>query len=291
MQFVSVLVGGMAIGSVYALMALAINIVFSARRIVNFAHGDMVMMAGLIGVTAMTAWGVPYLAGLVLAGLLVAGLALAIERLAVRPLSSDESSITWILSIVAVAIILSNASVLIFGTEPQPFPSLVSDRPITILGARVVPAHLAAIAGALLFMAVFQFAQTHTVVGKAMRAAARDPAMASLLGIPVRRTIAGAFAVSGIMAAAAGYLVGPMTFVSAQLGFALGIKGFAAAALGGLGAFRGAAAGGLILGVSEALSNTYIGSSVKDSVSLLALCLILVIRPTGLFGEARVVKL
>jgi branched-chain amino acid transport system permease protein len=115
--------------------------------------------------------------------------------------------------------------------------------------------------------------------------------MATMLGIPVRRYIAGAFIASGVMAAVAGFLVGPMTFASAQLGFALGIKGFAAAALGGLGVFRGAVAGGLLLGIAETLSSTYIGSTLKDSVSLVALCLILIFRPTGILGEARIAKM
>jgi branched-chain amino acid transport system permease protein len=291
LEFLSVLIAGTAIGSVYALMALAINLVFSARRIVNFAQGDLVMLGGLVGVAAISAWGLPYLAGLIAASLLIALLALVIERVAIRPLSTDESSIAWILSIVAVAIILSNGSILIFGTEPQQFPSLVSNRPVPIAGMRIVPDHLAAIAGALLFMAGFHLLQSRTVTGKAMRAAARDPAMASLLGIPVKRMIAVAFAASGLMAAVAGFLVGPMTFVSASLGFALGIKGFAAAALGGLGSFRGAVAGGIILGAAETLSATYIGSTLKDSVSLVTLCLILVVKPTGLFGDTPVTKL
>src|SRR5690554_3707528 len=114
MQLISVLIVGIAVGSVYALMALAINIVFSARRIVNFAQGDIAMLAALIGTTAISAWGLPYLLGLLAAAVSVAMLALAIERFAVRPLSTNESNITWILSIVAVAIIVANSSILIF---------------------------------------------------------------------------------------------------------------------------------------------------------------------------------
>jgi branched-chain amino acid transport system permease protein len=291
MQLISVLIVGIAVGSVYALMALAINIVFSARRVVNFAQGDMAMLAALIGATAISSWGLPYLFGLLVAGVSVALLALAIERLAVRPLSTDESNITWILSIVAVAIIVANSSILIFGTEPQTVPGILSNHPASIAGLRVVPNHLAVIGGTVAFMVLFHVVQNRTIHGKAMRAAARDPAMATMLGIPVRRYIAGAFIASGVMAAVAGFLVGPMTFASAQLGFALGIKGFAAAALGGLGVFRGAVAGGLLLGIAETLSSTYIGSTLKDSVSLVALCLILIFRPTGILGEARIAKM
>jgi branched-chain amino acid transport system permease protein len=111
-----------------------------------------------------------------------------------------------------------------------------------------------------------------------------------MLGISVQRYVSAAFALSGIMSVVAGFLVAPLTFVNADLGFALGLKGFAAAALGGLGTFGGAVAGGLVLGIAETLSASYLGSAVKDSVSLIILCLILLIRPVGIVGETRVIK-
>jgi branched-chain amino acid transport system permease protein len=290
-EFLSLLIAGIAIGCIYALMALAINVVYSARRIVNFAQGDVAMLSGLVAATVVSSLAMPYLVGVIAAAAVAAAVGIAIERIAVRPLGTDESSIAWILSIFAVAIILSNGMVLAFGTEPRQLPSLASARPYDLGGLRVVPDQLAAIAGAVVFMAVFHQLQTRTVYGKALRAASRDPQMAAMLGIPVRRFVAGAFALSGVMATLAGVLIGPLTFVSPQLGFMLGIKGFAAAALGGLGGFRGAVAGGVILGVAETLAAAYVGSGVKESVALLALCLILVFRPTGLFGEPRLVKL
>ena len=291
MEFASVLIAGLAIGSVYALVALSVNIVYSARRIVNFAQGDLVMLAGLVGAVVIVSWGVPYVLGLVAVSAVIIVLALVIERLAVRPLSTDDSSIAWILSIVAVAIVLSNAMVLIFGTDARQFPSLISNRPVDVGALRIVPDHLTAIFGTMVFLVILHLAQTRTLHGKAMRAAARDPEMAAMLGIPVRWYIAGAFGLSGVMAAIAAFLVGPMTFVSAHLGFALGIKGFAAAAMGGLGSFGGAVIGGLLLGLAETLSAAYIGSAAKDSVSLAILCVILIVRPTGLLGEPRVTKL
>ncbi len=290
MQFLSAIVAGLAVGSIYALLALAITVVFSVRRVVNFAQGDLVMAAGLVGATAITAWGLPYIAGLILAGAAVAALSILIDRVAIKPLAGDESNIAWILSIVAVAIILGNAGTLIWGTEPQTFPSLLSSRPVNVAGLRIVPDHLAAIGGAIAIMVGFHLLQTRTMLGRSMRAVARDSAMAQLLGISVSRSVTIALAISGGMAAVAGFLIGPITFVSAGLGFALGIKGFAAAALGGLGSFRGAAAGGMILGVAETLAVSVIGSALKDSVALVILCLILVVKPTGLFGEAPVAK-
>ena len=123
-----------------------------------------------------------------------------------------------------------------------------------------------------------------------MKAAARDPEMAAMVGIGVQRYIAVAFATAGAMAAVTSFLVGPMTFVTPELGFSLGIKGFAAAAPGWAGTFGGAVAGGAILGLAETLSGAYLGSAVRDSVSLVILCIILVFRPTGLVGEVRVLK-
>ena len=289
-EIVSLSILGLAIGSVYALMALAINVLFSARRVINFAQGDLTMLAGLVGVAFISRWGLPYFVSLAATVALAAVLALVIERVAIRPMPVDEDNISWILSMVAVAIIIANASQLIFGTDPFDFPTLLSGRPIEIGGVRTAPEQMVAIAFTAIFMVGFQVIQNHTIHGKAMRAAARDADMAAMLGISVKRYVAAAFATSGAVAAIGAFLVGPMTFITPDLGFSLGIKGFAAAALGGLGTFGGAVAGGLILGLVETLSGAYLGSIVKDSVSLIILCLILVFRPTGLIGEARAVK-
>lgn len=291
MELVSVVVAGIAMGSIYALMALAINIVFAARRIVNFAQGDLTMMAGFVGIYLVASWKFPYFLGLGGAAIFGAVVAMVIERVAVRPLPRSEASISWILSILAVAIILSNASLLVFGTDPQKLPPLLVGGSIQIGGLRVLSEQLVMIAASGVVMVGFHLLQNHTIHGKAMKATARDPDMAALLGIEVRRYIAGAFALSGAMAALGAFLIGPVIFVSAALGFSLGIKGFAAAALGGLGTFRGAVAGGLLLGVAEALASRYVGSSSKDSVALLVLSLILIFRPTGILGEAQIVKL
>jgi branched-chain amino acid transport system permease protein len=291
MSLGSLLIGGVAIGCIYALIALAINVVFSARRIVNFAQGDVAMLSGLVVASLVSYWALPYVVGVLLAAFIAACVGIAVERIALRPLGNDETNIAWILAVFAVAILLSNGMVLGFGTEPRQIPSIASMRPQTIAGLQIVPDQLVAIVGSLLCMYFFHLLQTRTLYGKALRAASRDPDMAALLGIPVGRFIMGAFAVSGVMATLAGMLIGPLTFVSPQLGFMLGIKGFAAAALGGLGSFRGAMVGGVILGVAETIGAAYIGSGIKESVALLILCLILVFRPTGLFGEQRLVKL
>jgi branched-chain amino acid transport system permease protein len=291
MNLGSLLIGGIAIGCIYALVALAINVVFSARRIVNFAQGDLAMLAGLVAASLVSAWAIPYAVGILVAAVVAAAVAIAVEKFALQPLGGDEASVSWILAIFAVTILLSNGMVLAFGTEPRQLPSLASMRPHTVWGLQVVPDQILAIAGSLLCMYLFHLLQTRTLYGKALRAVSRDPDMAALLGIPVRRFIVTAFALSGLMATLAGMLIGPLTFVSPQLGFMLGIKGFAAAALGGLGSFRGAVAGGVILGVSETIAATYVGSGIKESVALLILCLILIFRPTGLFGEQHLVKL
>lgn len=289
-EIASLTILGFALGSVYALMALAINVLFSARRVINFAQGDLTMLAGLIAVALISRWGFPYFAALAVTVLVAAGLALLIERIAIRPLPVDENNISWILAMVAVATIIANVSQLTFGTDPFVFPSLFSQRVIDVAGVQTAPEQLLAIAFTAIFMFGFLWVQNHTIHGKAMKAAARDPDMARMLGIGVKRYVAAAFATSGAVAGVAAFLVGPMTFISPDHGFSLGIEGFAAAALGGLGTFGGAVAGGLILGLVETLSGAYLGSVVKDSISLVILCLILLFRPTGLVGEVRVVK-
>jgi branched-chain amino acid transport system permease protein len=289
-EIASIAIAGTAIGSVYALMALAINVIFAARRIVNFAQGELVMLAGLCGITLMTSFNWFYLGAFIVAGAAAAVTALAVERLAVRPLSTSEHDIAWILSMVAASIILSNILLLIFSTDAQRFPSLVGSRALTFAGVRYVPDQLIAIGGAMITMLVLALVQERTMIGKAMKAVSRDAEMASMLGISVNRYIGGAFALAGGMAGLTAFLVGPLTFVSAQLGFSLTIKGFAAAALGGLGTFRGAILGGLVLGLTETFVSTYASSDLKDIVSLIALCVILVFRPYGLLGEPQIVK-
>ena len=289
-NLIAVLIAGLAVGSVYGLMALAVNVTFAARRVVNFAHGDVTMLGGLVAVTVIVGWGLPYFVGVLAAIVATVLVALAIERVAIRPLPRDETSIAWILSILAVSIILSNVSLLTFGPEPKQFRRY--SRPSGEAWRHQRRARSdATIVAAGLFMLLFHFVQNRTIRGKALKAVASDPAMASLLGIGVDWYIGGAFALSGVMATIAAILVGPMTFVSSQLGFVLGIKGFAAATLGGLGTFRGAVAGGVLLGVVEALTARYAGSSYKDSISLVILGAILILRPGGLLGEVRVSKM
>jgi branched-chain amino acid transport system permease protein len=289
-EIASVSIAGTAIGSVYALMALAINVIFAARRVVNFAQGELAMLAGLIGVSLMTSFNLFYFGALILAASAAAIVALAIERIVVRPLSTSDHDITWILSIVSVSIILSNALLLIFGTDSQRFPTLVSSSTVTIAGIRFVPDQLVAIGATIIAMTTLALIQDRTIVGRAMKAVSRDPEMASMLGIGVNRYVGAAFALAGGMAGLTAFLVGPLTFVSAQFGFTLTIKGFAAAALGGLGTFRGAVVGGFVLGLTETFVSTYVGSGLKDIVSLVALSMILIFRPRGLVGEPQIVK-
>jgi len=290
MELLSVAVTGLAVGSVYALIALAINVVFAARRIVNFAQGDLVMFAGLLSISLITAWHWPYFLGLIGAAVAIAVLAVLIERIAIRPLPREESSISWILSIVAVAVIASNAGQLIFGAETRPFPPLFENPHVEIGGIRLDPSQLTAIGATAAFLLLFHLALNRTLHGKALKAAARDPDMAMMLGIRVSRYIAIAFALAGVMATLASFLIGPLTFINANFGFSLGIKGFAAAALGGLGTLPGAVIGGLLLGLAETFSSTYLSSDLKDIITLSILYGILVFRPTGLVGETNIVK-
>ena len=290
MELLSVAITGLALGSVYALIALAINVVFAARRVVNFGQGDLVMFAGLLSVSLIVTWHWPYFLGLAGAVILIALLAVVIERVAIRPLPREESSIAWILSIVAVAIITSNAGQLIFGAETRPFPSLFEDAHIEFGSIRLDPNQLTAIGATAIFLLLFHYALNRTLHGKALKAAARDPDMAMMLGIQVSRYIAAAFAIAGLMATLASFLIGPLTFVNANFGFSLGIKGFAAAALGGLGTLEGAVIGGLVLGLAETVSSTYLSSDFKDLITLSILYFILIFRPTGLVGEAQVIK-
>lgn len=280
------IVSGITNGSVYALIALGFCLIQNATGLVNFAQGDFVMLGAMITVSLIQSWGLPMPIAFVLAVVSVALVGILLERGPIR-LSRNRDILTLVMITVGASISFRGAGMLIWGKSAHILPALGGDRPIILLNAAIMPQTLWILGiSCLVLTALFLFYQ-YTLVGKAMRAVADNPYGAQLIGISVRYMVGLAFAMSGAMGALAGILITPLTGMSYSAGLMLGLKGFAAAILGGYGSTLGAVVGGLLLGVLEALGAGFISSAYKDAFAFLVLLAILFVKPAGLFGAEQ----
>ena len=292
-QFAQQLINGLAVGSIYALIALGYTMVYGVLRLINFAHGDLFTYGAYLGLTLLTslalqdrfglAVGLAVLALMVMG--LVALLGVILERAAYRPLQSSPR-LSAVVSALGGSIFLQNALMLIYGARYQVYPDLLPQGTVNLLGLAVPIMRIAVVLVSLTMMAVLYLFVQKTRVGTAIRAAAIDQGAARLMGIDVNRVIQLVFVVGPALGGAAGLLVGLYYGqVSTTMGWIYGMKAFTAAILGGIGNIPGAMAGGLILGVVEALGAGYISIAWKDALSFVVLILILIVRPSGLLGE------
>jgi branched-chain amino acid transport system permease protein len=278
-------VSGLAVGSVYALVALGFALIFATVRVVNFAQGEFVMVGALAGYSAHVGLGLPLVVAMGAAGGVTIGVALATERLAVRPLRGQAAGIAWVVSTLGVGLMLRSGAAAAWGKVPLPFPAPFGTGRVLVGGLAFVPQEAATLLLAVGAMLLLETLRRRTIVGKAMRAVAFNPDAARLVGINVTSASLLAFAASALLAALAGILIAPLSNASSEMGTLLGIKGFAAAAVGGLGTFQGALAGGLILGLVEVLAAGLLWPGFSDVAAFLLLILILLVRPWGLFGR------
>ncbi len=281
--------GGIATGSIYALVALGFNVVFKSTDAINFAQGEWVMAGGMMAAWLHQQFAWPLLAIVPLAVACVALLGLASERLSVYPLS-QPSPMAITLVTIGFAIATKAIIMLTLGKMPMSLPSFSGTQSIMIGGASVQPQALWIVGLLLATMAAVHVFFERTVIGKAMKAAAADREAAALVGINVARTVMWAFMIAAAAGAIAGIIITPMTLTSFSAGTVLGFKGFSAAMLGGLGSLPGALVGGLLLGLLEAFSAAFISSAYKDAVAFVVLLLVLFFRPAGLLGRAQVQK-
>jgi branched-chain amino acid transport system permease protein len=281
---------GLAVGSVYALVALGFALIFSTVRVVNFAQGEFVMLGALTGYTAHVALGLPLPLAIVLAGGLTVMAGLLAERVAVYPLRGLQSSIAWVMSTLGIGLMLRSGAAATWGRVPLPFPAPFGTQRVEVGGVAFVPQEALTLLLAIGTMVLLEALRRRTMVGKAMRAVAFNLEAAKLVGINVSSASLLAFAASASLAALAGILIAPISNASSEMGTLLGIKGFAAAAVGGLGTFQGALAGGLILGLVEVLAAGLLWPGFSDVAAFLLLIVILLVRPTGLFGRPESVR-
>jgi branched-chain amino acid transport system permease protein len=274
---------GVMLGSVYAIVALGLTLVYGILQIPNFAHGNLYMLGAYVCFFLISMLNFPFWPALVVAAIVLAVLGMLIERLAYRPLA-DQPHISSFISALGVLLILENGVIAIWGPQaqriPNPYPDIVE-----ILGITMTQQRLLVIVIAVVLIVLLQFFIKKTTMGSTIEAVAQNREGARLVGINVNRVSAMTFAISIGLASIAACLVAPIFVLTSNMGEMVGMKAFVIVILGGLGSFPGAIVGGLILGLIEALGGGYVSAAYKDVFAFGALVLILAVKPTGLFGK------
>jgi branched-chain amino acid transport system permease protein len=282
-------VSGLSIGSIYALIAQGYYVTFITTATLNFGQGEFLMIGALVGLTAYVGFGLPFPIALLIALVVTALMGVVLERVAIRPVIRHVLSHSWVLSTLAVSIILKNGAVSLWGPEQIKFPSPFGDTVVQIGPAGIFPQELFIIIAALGTVLLVQLFLRRSVLGKALMAVAHNRNAAAVMGIDVKRMVILAFALSSALAGLGGILIAPVTFAWAYMGTIPGIKAFAAAIFGGLENPVGILIGGLVIGLGEQLFGT-ISSNLKEGITFLFILVMLAFRPTGLMGRRTIEK-
>ena len=286
MEFLSYLISGISLGSVYALIALGYTMVYGIAKMLNFAHGDVIMVGGYISFCAVSYLGLPGWIGVVLAVLVCTVLGVVIERLAYKPLRAAPS-LAVLITAIGVSYFLQNSALLIWGAASISYPPLISGSLPLFGGKLSIPyVSLLTVVVCLVIMAALTTFINQSNMGKAMRACSEDKGAAQLMGINVNATISTTFAIGSALAAIAGVLLcSSYSILSPTTGSMPGIKAFTAAVFGGIGSIPGAFLGGLLLGIIESLAKAYISTNLANSIVFAVLIVVLLVRPAGLLGK------
>ena len=285
MDFVSQIINGLHVGSIYALIALGYTMVYGIVKLINFAHGDVIMVGSYVVLVSLTEMHVPFWIAIIIAVVFCALLGMLIERFAYKPLR-NASRISPLITAIGVSLLLQNIAMIIFSANPKPFPNVISGEPIQIGGIQIGPVTIFTILVSVFLMIVLEFFISKTKMGKAMRAVSEDAGAATLMGININTTIAITFAIGSGLAAVGGALYSSAyPIVDPYIGSMLGLKAFIAAVLGGIGKVRGAMLGGFIIGVSECLTKGYVSSQLSEAVVFAILILVLLVKPSGILGQ------
>jgi len=289
MIFLSNLVNGISLGSIYAIIALGYTMVYGIAKMLNFAHGDVIMVGAYVAFCALQYWGLPPILALLVAMGICTVLGITIEGLAYRPLR-QATSLAVLITAIGMSYLLQNLALLIWGANPKSFPSstMIDLDTISLFGGRLTISGvtLVAILANLVIMAVLTAFISRTKLGKAMRCVSEDRGAAQLMGINVNRTISLTFAIGSALAAVAGILLcSAYPTLMPTTGSMPGIKAFTAAVFGGIGSIPGAMIGGILLGVIEIIGKAYISTELGDAIVFAVLIIVLLFRPTGLLGK------
>ena len=286
MEFLAYLISGISLGSVYAIIALGYTMVYGIAKMLNFAHGDVIMVGGYISFFAVQSLGLPVLVAVLASMTVCTLLGIVIEALAYRPLRS-AAPLAVLITAIGVSNLLQNTALLIWQAAPRVYTPVVSGSVQLFDGQlKVSYISLLTIASCVVIMGALMLFTGKTRMGKAMRACSEDRGAARLMGINVNATISITFAIGSGLAAVAGVLL--CSFTSTLMpttGSMPGIKAFTAAVFGGIGSIPGAFLGGLLLGIIEALAQAYITTNLANSIVFLVLIVVLIVRPAGLLGK------
>lgn len=279
MQFV---LSGVTTGSVYALAALGFTLIYNASGVINFAQGDFLMLGGMVAAALLSAH-VPYGAAIVLSVAVCVLVGILLFRLAIQP-AGEASPVSLIIITIGASIFIQGVVQVVLGKNQHTLPAFSGDASLKFLGAYVLPQSLWVLGVAAALVAATAAFFRYTLVGRAMLAVAANRLAAKAVGIPTLRILQLSFALSALLGAVAGVVAAPITTTVYDIGLMLGMKGFVAATLGGLGSGLGAVIGGLLVGLLEALVAGYVSSAYKDAVPFVLIVIVLLVMPHGLFG-------
>ena len=287
MGFINYLINGISLGSVYAIIALGYTMVYGIAKMLNFAHGDVIMIGSYVVFVTVSTMGLPPMAGVLLAVAVCTLLGMTIERIAYKPLRG-ASPLAVLITAIGVSYLLQNVALLIFGADTKSFPSVVTLPAIKLAGGEmtITGETVVTILSCVIIMIGLTAFINKSKAGQAMLAVSEDRGAATLMGINVNGTIALTFAIGSALAAIAGVLLcSAYPSLTPYTGSMPGIKAFVAAVFGGIGSIPGAFIGGILLGVIEILSKAYISSQMSDAIVFSVLIIVLLVKPTGILGK------
>ncbi|SOC08849.1 amino acid/amide ABC transporter membrane protein 1 (HAAT family) [Ureibacillus xyleni] len=285
MEWLQQLVNGISLGSIYALIALGYTMVYGIIKLINFAHGDVFMLGAFIGFYAIARWDIGFIPALIISMLLCAIIGVIIERVAYKRLR-NATRIAALITAIGVSLLIEYTVIFFRGASPEAYPEVMANKSISIFGASISSQSIMILAVTIVLMILLQFIVHKTKIGKAMRAVSHDADAARLMGINVDNTISATFAIGSALAGAAGVIFGIYyTRIDPLMGVLPGLKAFVAAVLGGIGSIPGAMVGGLVLGVVETIVSAIGYSLWRDAAAFVILILILILKPSGIFGK------
>ena len=288
MIFLDNLVNGISLGSIYAIIALGYTMVYGIAKMLNFAHGDVIMVGAYVAFCALQYWNLPPVVALLMSMIVCTVLGVVIEGFAYRPLRK-ATSLAVLITAIGMSYLLQNLALMIWGANPKNFPkSMISIPTISLFGGdlKIAGSTLITILANIVIMVVLTAFTSRTKLGKAMRCVSEDRGAAELMGINVNRTISLTFAIGSALAAVAGILLcSSYPILQPTTGSMPGIKAFTAAVFGGIGSIPGAMLGGILLGVIEIFSKAYISTDLGDAIVFAVLIIVLLVKPTGLLGK------
>ena len=286
-QFLSYLLNGISLGSVYAIIALGYSMVYGIAKMLNFAHGDVIMIGAYMSFCAIQYWSLPPILAILLAIVVCTMLGIIIERMAYKPLR-QATSLSVLITAIGVSWLLQNIALLIWGANPKSYQSLVNLGSLTLFDGQlhITSETFITITANIIIMIALTLFTTKTKMGKAMRAVSEDKGAAELMGINVNATISMTFAIGSGLAAIAGVLLcSAYPVLMPTTGSMPGIKAFTAAVFGGIGSIPGALIGGILLGLIEILGKAYVSTELGDALVFAVLIIVLLVKPTGLLGK------